>query len=193
MPASPLPAMRTLLPSRTPAGMLTLSRLIVRRAPQPPQVAHGSSMIEPEPPQRWHGFEIEKTPWPCCSTPRPWQTGQIVGAVPGLAPEPWQVSQVVEVGTASDVCVPSTASSKLSVTSVSRSRPRWARGRAVRCPAPPEARPAPAPPPNRFERMSLKLPPKAHGSKPPPAGPPGANGPVPRSYALRFSGSESTS
>ena len=177
--------------------MFTRRRLIVRRAPEPPHVGHGDSTIEPLPPQREHGCVIEKKPWPCDSTPRPWQTGQTTGDVPGLAPVPWHVSHGVEVGIASDACAPSTASSNDSETSVSRSRPRCGRARP---PAPGRRRrrarvrrgaPAPPPPPNRLERMSLNEPPNAFGSKPAP--PPAANGPVPWSYALRLSGSDSTS
>jgi hypothetical protein len=45
-------------------------------------------MTVPAPPQRVHGWLIEKKPWLSEVTPRPLQTGQIVGAVPGVAPEP---------------------------------------------------------------------------------------------------------
>ena len=40
-------------------------------------------MIAPVPPQREHGWEIENSPWPCDSMPRPWQRGQTFGSVPG--------------------------------------------------------------------------------------------------------------
>ena len=39
----------------------------------------------PVPLQREHGWLIENTPWPCASTPRPLQTGQTFGEVPGRA------------------------------------------------------------------------------------------------------------
>ena len=42
----------------------------------------------PVPPHFEHGCEIEKSPWPCDSIPRPWQREQTVGEVPGLAPVP---------------------------------------------------------------------------------------------------------
>ena len=71
-----------------------------------------------------HGCDIEKMPWLWDSMPRPLQTGQTRGVVPGLAPEPWQVGHGCEVGTASGTCAPLTAWSKVSETSVSRSRPR---------------------------------------------------------------------
>ena len=51
----------------------------------------GSSITVPLPPQREHGRVIENTPWPWASTPRPLQTGQTFGAVPGRAPVPRQV------------------------------------------------------------------------------------------------------
>ena len=78
----------------------------------------------PLPWQLEHGCDIEKMPWLWASTPRPPQTGQTLGAVPGLAPLPWQVGHGSEVATDSGIWAPLTAWSKLSVTSVSRSRPR---------------------------------------------------------------------
>src|ERR1019366_4626249 len=184
-PGSPLPASRIRLPSRTPAGTLTRTRRTRRGAPDPPQVGHGSSMIVPEPWQLEHGCDIEKIPWLWASTPRPLQTGQTLGVVPGLAPEPLQVGHGWEVGTASGTWAPLTAWSKFSETSVSRSRPRACRTRpprtppAVRPPGPVPAPPAP-PPPNRLERMSPKPPPNELGSKPPGIPKP-PSGPVPRS------------
>ena len=89
------------LPSFTPAGMLTRSRRTVRWAPLPLQVGHGSSITVPVPLQFEHGWEIEKIPWLSDSIPRPLQTGQTFGDVPGLAPVPWQVGHCWEVGTAS--------------------------------------------------------------------------------------------
>ena len=176
------------LPSRTPAGTLTRRRRMVRWAPEPPQVGHGSSIMVPAPPQFEQGCDMEKIPWLSVSTPRPLHTGHTLGEVPGLAPVPRQVAHGWDVGTARGTCAPSTAWSKLSDTSVSRSRPRATR-------APPRAlppRPAPpAPPPNRFERMSPNPEPNELGSNPPGMLKP--NGPAPRSYCLRFSGSESTS
>src|SRR3954449_4935932 len=93
-PASPLPASRTRLPSLTPAGMLTRYFLTAFCAPVPAHVAHGSSMTAPEPPHFEHGVEIENSPWPWDSIPRPWHLGHTRGLVPGLAPVPWQVGHV---------------------------------------------------------------------------------------------------
>ncbi len=190
-PGSPLPAMRTRLPSRTPAGTFTRRRLTVRTAPAPWQVGHGSSITVPEPPQREQGCEIENMPCPCVSMPRPSQRGHTIGVVPGLAPVPRQVGQVACMGTCSGTCAPEMAWSKVIETCASRSAPRSARGRA----RPP--RRAPPAPPNRLERMSpIELPSKSKLPKPPkpPPGPaPVANGPLPESYCLRFSGSPSTS
>ena len=111
--------------------MLTRSRRTLRCAPLPPHVGHGFSITVPEPSQFEHGCEIEKMPWLWDSTPRPWQTGQTFGEVPGFAPVPLQVGQGWEVGTASGTCAPLTAWSKVSETSVSRSRPRAAAARAT--------------------------------------------------------------
>ena len=65
---------------------MTRSRRTLRWAPVPWQVGHGSSMIVPVPWQLEQGWEIEKIPWLWASTPRPSQTGQTLGVVPGLAP-----------------------------------------------------------------------------------------------------------
>ena len=67
--------------------------------PWPWQVWHGFSITVPEPPQRSHGRVIENRPWPWDSTPRPWQTGQTTGCVPGSAPVPRQVGQAECVAT----------------------------------------------------------------------------------------------
>ncbi len=43
--------------------MLTRSLRMLRCAPVPPHVGHGSSITVPEPPQFEQGWEIEKIPW----------------------------------------------------------------------------------------------------------------------------------
>jgi hypothetical protein len=68
--------------------MFTRIRLMLRCAPLPPQVGHGSSITVPVPWQLEHGWEIEKIPWLWDSIPRPLQTGQTFGEVPGFAPVP---------------------------------------------------------------------------------------------------------
>src|SRR3954462_10553109 len=103
-PASPLPGRRIREPSLTPAGMFTRYFFISRRRPWPWQVGHGSSITVPEPPQREHGRVIENSPWPSDSTPRPWQTGQTLGEVPGRAPVPRHVGQGTCVFTATGTC-----------------------------------------------------------------------------------------
>src|SRR5215213_4915278 len=184
-PASPLPGSRIFEPSFTPGGMFTRYFLSSRRRPWPAQVGHGSSITVPAPPQREQGRVMENSPWPSDSTPRPWQTGQTVGEVPGRAPVPRQVLQAAWVATETGTCAPSIACSKESDTVVSRSRPRSATGLVRERPAvvlkipdrmsenEPKSAPAPAPPP-------------------PPKGLEPANTP-PRSYRLRFSGSPRTS
>src|SRR3954465_10387038 len=134
--------------------MFTRYFLIVRCAPEPWQVGHGSSITVPAPLQREHGCEIENRPSPRDSMPRPWHLGQTVGEVPGLAPVPRQVGQVAVVGTESGICAPSIACSNEIETSASRSRPRSWRGWR----APGRVGSAPPPPPNRLLRMSPKPP-----------------------------------
>src|SRR4051794_7885693 len=166
--------------------MFTRYRLTWRVRPVPWQVGQGSLISVPVPPHWRHGWEIEKRPCDSASTPRPWQRLQTVGVVPGFAPVPWQVVQGADNGTLTGIWAPSIAWSKLTWTSVSRSRPRSGRERT------PPARPPPPPaaPVKRSERMSPKPPKpprKLFGSKPP-APPPKM--PPPVSYALRFSGSD---
>src|SRR3954453_16772090 len=148
-------------------------------------------MTVPEPPQREHGRVIENRPCPWDSTPRPWQTGQTIGSVPGSAPVPRQVGHGVWLVTATGTCAPVTACENEIETSVSRSRPRSACGR-VRPPLPPKL---PVACPKRSDRMSENPPmsaPPAPPAVPPPNGEPGNTDP-PRSYFLRVSGSERTS
>src|SRR3954469_10579965 len=111
-------------------------------------------MTVPEPPHCEHGWEIENSPWPWLSIPRPWQRGHTRGLVPGLAPVPAHVVHVDEVDTESGTCAPSTAWSNEIVTSASRSRPRSGRGRVE-----PPVRGPPPPPPKRLLRMSENAPP----------------------------------
>src|SRR5918997_5054157 len=179
-PASPLPGGRIREPSLTPAGMLTLYFLSSRVRPWPWHVWQGCSITVPEPPQRPHGRVIENRPWPSDSTPRPWQTGQTAGVVPGRAPVPRQGPQATWVATDTGTCAPATAWSNDSETLVSRSRPRSVAGR-VRVRPPPVLK--------MPERMSEKPPksaavaPPAPPAAPPPNGPDPANSP-PRSYFL---------
>ena len=70
----------------------------------------------PAPPQFEQGWEIEKIPWLWDSIPRPSQTGQTFGLVPGLAPVPRHVGQGWEVGTESGTWAPWTAWSNVSET-----------------------------------------------------------------------------
>src|SRR3954463_14550909 len=96
-------------------------------------------MTVPEPLQREQGRVTENTPWPWASTPRPLQTGQTLGDVPGRAPEPRHVVHAEWVATETGTCAPASACSNDSVTVVSRSLPRSVTGfvRVAR-PPPPE-------------------------------------------------------
>src|SRR5215216_4460628 len=165
-------------PSLTPAGMLTRYFFSSRIRPSPWHVWHGCSITVPEPPQRSHGRVIENRPWPCDSTPRPWQTGQTTGWVPGSAPVPRHVGQAECVATDTGTCAPATACSNDSETVVSRSRPRSAAG-FVRTPPPRPPAVLKIP-----ERMSEKEPKSAPAAPPPPPPPPPnppAKTPPPRS------------
>src|SRR5829696_1950603 len=180
-PASPLPGRRIREPSLTPAGMLTLYFLSSRVRPAPWHVGQGCSITVPEPPHWWHGRVMENRPWPSDSTPRPLQTGQTIGLVPGCAPVPRHVGQAACVATDTGTCAPWTAWSKARETVVSRSRPRSSTVRA-RPPRPAVVLKMP-------ERMSEK-PPKSALVAPPPAPPPPNGLPAPqseppRSYFLR--------
>src|SRR6185312_1613812 len=155
--------------------------------PRPWHVGQGSLISVPVPPHWGHGWEIENSPWPCDSMPRPWQRGHTVGLVPGFAPVPWHVGHDEGTCAATGTCAPSIACSHEMWTSLPMSRPRSGPGlRAARpppparsdrmSPKPPKPPPPPGPPPVR----------NAPGSNPPPKKPP------PWSYCLRFSGSDST-
>src|SRR3954451_21355026 len=156
-------------------------------------------MTVPEPPQREHRRGMENRPWPCDSTPRPWQTGHTIGSVPGSAPVPRQVGHGVKLVTATGTWAPVTDWANQIGPSVSRSRPFSVCGFVRGCPAPPA--PPPPPPkrpvawPKRSDRMSEK--PPTSGPAAPPPGPPNGEQPEktepPRSYFLRLSASERTS
>src|SRR3954467_7817191 len=85
-------------------------------------------MIAPEPWQREHGCEIENSPWPWDSMPRPLHFGHTRGEVPGLAPVPRQVGQGCVVATLNGICAPLIACSNEIATEDSRSLPRSGRG-----------------------------------------------------------------
>ena len=108
---SPSPAERTRVPVSTPGGILTSTRACSRTAPAPPQAGHFSGMTWPEPWQWWQVRAMEKKPWVSRSSPEPPQTGQALGAVPGLAPLPRQGSQRRVLGISSSFSTPKAASS----------------------------------------------------------------------------------
>src|SRR6266571_3656215 len=205
-PGSPRPDSRIFWPSATPAGIRTLSVRALVTPPVPRHSGHFTSTIVPTP---WHsrqGSEKLNEPWLIVVNPTPWQTGQVRGTDPGLAPLPWQVSQTPGARRVSGSVAPLTASRKSSSTSASTSRPRLGPRRvAVRPPpekielnrsekpAPPNRRsPAPGPAfesPNRSDR--------SNAVPPPPRGP-RRNAPDPKSwrissYSLRCLSSDSTS
>ena len=146
-----------------------------------------------------HGSEIPNVPWFRLDCPVPAHTGQTRGTVPALAPVPRQVGHGPSPVSRSATVVPSIASPKLSVVSVSTSAPRRGRFWAVfrlpppntppnRSPSRPPASPAPL-------RMSFRSKPP----KPPVLGrvPVGTRKPPPNSerassYSLRRFSSDST-
>ena len=105
-PAGPRSASRRVEPSSTPAGTSTTKVRSSIRRPSPRQAGHGSGMVcpvpgtarrpPPSPPGRgWTGGRA-------ADSPVPWQSGQLVGVVPGPGPRrPLQVSQATGSRTAS--------------------------------------------------------------------------------------------
>ena len=121
-------------------------------------------------------------------SPRPPQTSQVTGWVPGAVPSPEQVGQTTAVSTVSSRVAPNAHSERSSSMRIVALRPRRARLRG------PRVAPCPAAP-NTASTKSLNGNPAAP-NPPNPAAPPApavANGSAPRSYIWRFSGSESTS
>src|SRR5689334_5048925 len=112
---------------------------------------------------------MENTPWPWASTPRPLQTGQTLGDVPGRAPVPRHVVHAVWVATVTGIWAPASACSNVSVTLVSRSLPRSVAGLVRAFPPPVLKMP---------DRMSENEP-KSCGVAPPPPEEPPPNGDPP--------------
>src|SRR5690242_3355589 len=127
-------------------------------------------MTVPVPLQREHGRVTENTPWPWASTPRPAQTGQTLGDVPGRAPVPRHVVHAAWVATETGTWAPTSACSKESVTAVSRSLPRSVAG-FVRTRPPPVLK--------MPDRMSEKEPKSAPAPDVPEVPPPPPNGDEP--------------
>ena len=115
------------------------------------------------------------------TSPRPLQTSQVSGWVPGAVPSPEQLGQTTAVSTTRSLVVPNAHSDRSSSTRMVAFLPRRAllRGPLVAVPAPKKA-----------SMMSLKGNP---APKPPAPAPACAKGSAPRSYICRLPGSESTS
>src|SRR3954467_15154604 len=195
-PGWPRPAKRMRCPSSTPAGTRMDNLRSDSAWPEPPQVAHGSSMSTPRPRQLRHGSANANAPCDVDTCPAPLHTLQVRGDVPGLAPLPWHVGHTPGDESRTGTVTPCTASAKSIDTSDSTSAPR--RGPIRRPPkTPPNRSPRPLPPPpppNKSLRSNGTPPPAAPGRKPPPPG----RKPLPKSVRassysrLRFS-SERTS
>ena len=163
---------------------------MVRRVltlPSPSHSGHGLRITVPKPPQPGHGREV--IIWPMndlvtwLTSPRPLQTSQVTGCVPGAEPSPEHVGHTTAVSITSSRVVPNAHSDRSRSTRIVALRPRLARLRGPRWAAPP---------PKKASIRSVNWKPAA--PKPAPAlAPRCANGSAPRSYIWRFSGSESTS
>jgi len=167
IPASPLPRTVTTWPSSIPAGMLISICRAARTLPLPPHFLQGSSTILPRPPQREQVCWLFITPKAvrCCTltTPRPWQSGQVLGLVPFAAPVPPHAEQSSTRWVLTVFLQPLAASSKVRVTDARTSRPR-AGALGLR---PPKPKPPP-PPPKMEEKISPKSMSPPSKPKPPP-------------------------
>src|SRR5580658_7825611 len=173
------------VPSSTPAGILTFTVRLVLTRPSPSHSGQGRRITVPKPPQPGQGREV--ITWPrndlvtWLTSPRPLQTSQVLGWLPGALPSPEQVGQTTAVSTVRSLVAPNTHSARSRSTLIVALRPRRARLRGPR--------EAPAAPPKNASMMSLN----GNPAVPKPPAPPGANGSAPRSYICRFCGSDSTS
>src|ERR1700681_3852528 len=98
------------VPSSTPAGILTFTVRRVRTRPSPSHSGHGRRITVPKPPQPGHGRDV--ITWPrndlvtWLTSPRPLQTSQVLGWVPGAVPSPEQLGQTTAVSTTRSLVVP---------------------------------------------------------------------------------------
>ena len=86
-PGLPLPGIRMVAPSCTPAGILTLMLRVLTSVPLPRHCVQGVGMMRPLPPHWGQVWLNEKTPWFWATTPVPLQVGQTSTLVPGSAPD----------------------------------------------------------------------------------------------------------
>mmetsp|Transcript_28654 Transcript_28654/g.42426 ORF Transcript_28654/g.42426 Transcript_28654/m.42426 type:complete len:213 (-) Transcript_28654:534-1172(-) len=201
-PASPSPLTRSLLPSSTPGGMVTLICFVFCVKPCPEQVPQYSSTFWPVPLQVAHVCCVWKLPRgvlvTCIVTPEPLHTGQVLTELPGLIPSPLQVSHVSKCRIRTFSSPPKMAVLKSISRSNRKSSP--AMGPRVRPPRAPAPRGPAPPPPKKLSKMSPKS--TSCPKPPPPNGFPAcwslaADVPIPcspkRSYLCRRSSFERTS
>src|SRR5215207_5932690 len=174
------------MPSFAPAGILTLTCLVLRTLPLPLQTAHGFSMILPSPPHLEHGVESAKNPWSRLCIPLPPHSGHVLGAVPGAAPVPLHSRQASSTGTPTLVVTPFRASLKLNLTFTVTFSP-FAGVLWVVLVVRPKISPRFPKPPRRSERSSKSAPP---GRLCPALWVPPKKARGPSSYSLLFSGCE---
>src|ERR671921_2889553 len=158
VPAFPLPGILTFILSLAPAGILTLTCLLLRTLPFPPHTEHGFSMILPSPPHPAHGVESAKNPWSRLCTPLPPHSGHVLGAVPGAAPVPPHSPHASSTGTPTRVVTTFRASLKLNLMFTVIFSP-FALVLWVVPPARPKMSPRLPKPPSRSELSSKSAPP----------------------------------
>src|SRR5436190_11589909 len=109
---SPSPVTRTLIPSSTPAGILTTTRRLLRTRPCPRHFSQGVVITVPSPRQRSQTVTLTNCPKiDCCTrriSPDPWQLEQRVLDVPGCAPLPRHVEQLSQRGSSISFWHPNT-------------------------------------------------------------------------------------
>src|SRR5690349_24216051 len=93
-------------------------RLLIAR-PLPEHAGQGSSTTRPRPRHSLHGSENAKLPRFRLDWPVPWQVGHTLGTDPDFAPVPRQVGHAASPVSRIPTVVPSMASVKDSVASVS--------------------------------------------------------------------------
>ena len=160
-PDLPLTGQLDVGPVLDPRGDPTLMVRRVRTRPSASHSGQGRRMTVPNPPHAGHGREVitwprnERVTW--LTSPRPPQTSQVSGWVPGAVPSPEQVGQTTAVSTARSLVAPNAHSDRSSSTRMVAFRPRLARLRGPR---------VAAPAPKNASMMSLNGNPAAEAARP---------------------------
>ena len=168
-PLLPWPRAFIIWRSSIPAGISTVSVAVLRILPAPWHFLQGESIIVPFPLHFGQAFWVWNIPngvlcedviWPL-----PWQSGHVLGEVPGAAPLPWHSSQTSILLYVTSRLQPFAASSNDTVTVAWVSVPRWgALGFEL-------------PPPNPPPKILLNISPRSKSKPAPPYAPPCAPAP----------------